>query len=74
MLDWENMTTDARIREAIRQAMSEQGMTQQAVADRLGVKQPSVGAVVSGRRGVIPKSLIDILDVLSLELYVRPKN
>ncbi len=68
------MTTDARIREAIRQAMSEQGMTQQAVADRLGVKQPSVGAVVSGRRGAIPQSLLDILDVLSLELYVRPKN
>lgn len=68
------MTTDARIREAIRQAMSEQGVTQQAIANRLGVKQPSVSAVVSGSRGIIPQSLVNILDVLSLELVVRPKN
>ena len=53
--------------------MSEQGLTQQALAERLGIKQPSVAAVISGARGTIPQSLIDVLDALNLELYVREK-
>lgn len=68
------MTTDERIRQSIKQTMGEKGLTQQAIADELGVKQPSVAAVIGGSRGTIPQSLVDILDVLDLELIAVPKK
>lgn len=54
--------------------MAERDITQQALADTLGIKQPSVAAIVSGDRGKIPQSLIAVLDALGLELTVRSKG
>lgn len=53
--------------------MRRKGLTQSELAWRLGVQPQSVHAVLKGARGKQPKSLLDILNVLDLELAVRPK-
>lgn len=54
--------------------MGEQKLTQKELADKLGIKQPSVADVIGGRRGRVPQSLIDILEALGLELTARKKS
>ena len=54
--------------------MAEQGVTQAELAERLGVKQPSVAQVLSPNAAKIPQSLIDVLNELGLELVVKPKR
>ncbi|SMB89244.1 XRE family transcriptional regulator [Deinococcus hopiensis] len=66
--------TDHEIRAAIRKAIQAQKVTQNELAQRLGVKQPSVADLLSGRRGRVPQSLVDLLEVLGLELMVQPKG
>lgn len=67
---------DQRIREAMRLAMETHSpkLTQAALAERLGVSQPAVAALLSGRRGQIPQSLVDMLEALDLELVVQLKE
>ncbi|WP_420597025.1 XRE family transcriptional regulator [Deinococcus sp.] len=62
---------DEKIRAAIRAAMAEKQLTQFEVAQRLGVKQPSVAAILSGKRGRVPQSLLDMLTALDLRLTVE---
>jgi transcriptional regulator with XRE-family HTH domain len=68
------MNTDERIRLAIREAMNDKGLTQQELADKLGIKQPSVAQLISGKYGAIPQSLLDVLEALDLELVVQAKK
>ncbi len=70
-----NELTDAdkTIRDTMKRVMHEEGLTQAALAERLGVKQPSVADILSGRRGRQPESLLNLLDALGLELTVTPK-
>lgn len=66
--------TDQRIRDAVRTVMDgSPKVTQTALAERMGITQPAVAGLVSGRRGLIPQSLINLLDALGLELVVQPK-
>ncbi|WP_345468165.1 helix-turn-helix transcriptional regulator [Deinococcus carri] len=67
---------DRRIREAMRHAMETHSprLTQSSLAERLGISQPAVAALLSGRRGQIPQSLVDLLDALNLELVVQEKE
>lgn len=58
----------------MRQVMAEKNLTQVELAKRLGVKQPSIAAILSGKRGTIPQSLLDLLDALDLELNAQPKK
>ncbi|WP_425146536.1 helix-turn-helix domain-containing protein [Deinococcus sp.] len=66
------MNVNERIRVEIRAAMSRQGVTQAELARRLGVKPPSLAQVLSGKRGVMPESLMDVLHALGLTLDVVP--
>lgn len=68
--------TDQRIRNQIRERLFQMDprLTQQELAQKLGVKQPSVADLLSGRRGQVPQSLIDLLDVLDMEIAVQPKQ
>lgn len=68
------MDTNARIKDAMRQRMAEQGISQGELARRLGIKQPSVAGVLSHGRARVPQSLIDVLEALDLELTVVPKH
>jgi transcriptional regulator with XRE-family HTH domain len=66
-------TTDKTIREALKRTMREKGLTQAALAERLGIKQPSVADILTGRRGRQPESLLNLLDAVGLELTIREK-
>ncbi len=66
--------TDEQIRTTMRAAMTEQGLTQQQMAERLGIKQASFSEVLSGKYGRVPPSLLRALDALGLELVARPKG
>lgn len=65
---------NARIRVKIREEMNRQGVTQAELARQLGVKPPSLAQVLSGKRGTMPESLMDVLDALGLELVAVPKG
>jgi len=67
--------TDSRIRDGLRQAIERQipRLTQLELANKLGIKQPSVAELLSGKRGRIPQSLIDLADALGLEIVIQPK-
>jgi len=66
--------TDQTIRQAIREAMLSQGLTQAELAQKLGVKQPSVAQLISGKYGAVPASLLNALDALGLEIVIQPKR
>ena len=54
--------------------MQQKGLTQAELARRLGKAPQSVAPILKGRRGKQPESLLEILDLLDLELEVRPKG
>jgi HTH-type transcriptional regulator/antitoxin HipB len=68
------METDAVIREAIRAEMKKRNLTQQQLADMMGVQQSSIARLLSGKRSKQPSMLLKILDTLGLELKVEPKR
>jgi transcriptional regulator with XRE-family HTH domain len=59
---------DQRIRDRIRAEMTAQGLTQVELARRLGIRPPSLSQVLSGSRGRVPQSLLDVLDELGLTI------
>lgn len=63
-----------RIRQSIRQEMDRQNVTQAELARKLDVKPPSLSQVLSGKRGLMPESLMDVLDALGLELVAQRKG
>jgi transcriptional regulator with XRE-family HTH domain len=65
--------TDLQIREAAKEALKERFGTESELARAMGVSRSHINQVLSGARGTIPQSLIDVLDALNLELYVREK-
>lgn len=66
------METDELIRQRIRARMQECGLTQAELARQLGIKPPSLAQILSGRRGRVPESLLDVLEALDLHLDARP--
>ena len=66
--------TDRQIRLAIKHRIVDLGITQQEVADRLGVRKQAVSATILGKRGLLPKSLLELLDALGLELVAVPRK
>jgi len=66
------MDVNAKIRVQIREEMNRQGITQAELARRLGIKPPSLAQVLSGKRGTMPESLMDVLEALGLELVAVP--
>lgn len=64
------MDANLRIREAMKAAVSRRGLTHAQLANRLGIKQPSVTQLLNGSYGKVPKSLLEALDALGLELQV----
>lgn len=52
---------------AIREAMASRGITQSALAERLGLAQPAVSMRLSGRTRITVDELIQIADLLGVE-------
>ena len=55
---------DDLIRERVRARMAELKLTQAELARQLGIRTPSLAQILSGRRGRVPKSLLDVLNIL----------
>jgi len=66
--------TNERIRQAMKQAMREQGLSHAQLAERLGISQPSVTQILNGQYGNVPRSLLNALDALGLTLEVAKKH
>ncbi len=54
--------------------MQDRGLTQAELARQLGIKPPSLAQILSGRRGLVPASLLNVLDALELKLDTFPKE
>jgi transcriptional regulator with XRE-family HTH domain len=68
------MDLNERISKQLKLEMKKQGVTQVALAERMGLKLASVNQVVNGKRSGVAKPLEAILDALDLELVVKPKD
>ena len=66
--------TEERLRQQIEQARAAHGLTHAALAEKLGVKSPSVTVVLTRKSGRIPQSLLDVLDALDLELTAQSRQ
>lgn len=65
---------DKEIRQEIRVEMARRGVSQRELARRLGVTPSALSQVVSGTRGTIPQSLLDVLAALGLTLKAVPAD
>ena len=68
------LKTDRELESKIRETMKQKGLTQVVLARQLGIKPPSVTKIITGKTGIIPQSLIDLLEALQLELTVQPSS
>ena len=68
------MDVNRPIRDAVRQRMKAQGLTQEGLAEQLGTLQPSIARLLSGRSGAVPKLWQEVLDAVGLELVAVPKG
>jgi transcriptional regulator with XRE-family HTH domain len=61
------------VRTQVKARMKEKGLTQQAVADALGVDRVYVNRMLSGNASQVPGRWADLLKELGLELTVKEK-
>jgi AraC-like DNA-binding protein len=64
--------TDA-IRQIVKERIDELKTTQAEVARGLGLQRQYLGRMLNEHVGDAPKSWLELLDTLNLELYVREK-
>jgi len=62
------------LREALRQTMLEQGISQAELARRIDKTRHAVNRALGPEGPKVPGIIEDILDALGLELFVRPKE
>jgi predicted XRE-type DNA-binding protein len=67
------MSVDDSIKSQVKAHMRRGGTTQKELADKLGIRQPSVAAAL-GKTTAINQGFAEILDALGLELTVQPKT
>ena len=65
---------NSEVRETVRQAMRERELTQMEFAQRLGMTQPALAKMLTGRTGQIPESWQKVLDELDLKLVAVPRG
>ncbi|GGO28466.1 helix-turn-helix domain-containing protein [Deinococcus humi] len=68
------MDVNERIRARVRAEMVQQNLTQIELARRLGISPPALSQIMSGRRGTMPESLMNVLEALGLTLEAVPKK
>lgn len=61
-----------RIRARVRAELTQQNMTQIELARRLGITPPALSQIMSGKRGTIPESLMNVLEALGLTVEAVP--
>jgi hypothetical protein len=73
-LEQKRLQLETTITNEMRAAMNRHGLSNAQAGAKLGQSAQAFHQVVSRKRGTIPQSLIDALDVLGLELAVREKT
>ena len=63
-----------RIRARVRAEMAQQNLTQIELARRLGISPPALSQIMSGKRGTMPESLMNVLEALGLTLEAVPSK
>ena len=63
-----------KIVETVKAKMKHDGITQEALANRLGMARTNLVRLVNGHVGSVPKRWQDVLDELGLELVAVPKG
>lgn len=63
-----------QIREAARQALKERRLRQEDIAREIGLSQPEVARLLTGKVGKIPDAWIKLLDALGLKVIAVPKD
>lgn len=63
---------NSEIRATIRQTMGQQELSQVDLAKRLQISPPALSQILSGKRGTVPESLMDVLTALGLTLEAVP--
>ena len=62
--------SDLRIREAISRRVDNEA----ELARQIGVTRSHINQIMTGRRGLIPKSLLAVVEAAGLELIAVPKD
>lgn len=63
---------NADVRDAVKAALEQKGMTQAELARRIGMERPNLHRLLSGKSGQVPEAWQKILKELGLELTARP--
>ncbi|MBZ9905618.1 helix-turn-helix domain-containing protein [Mesorhizobium sp. B2-3-14] len=66
--------TPEQIGNAIRRARKQKGLSQAALGDRAGMRQPSVSIIESGNPAARLDSVLALLAALDLEFQVAPRS
>ena len=65
---------NARIREAVRQAIESRQLTPKELARELGMEPQNLSRMLTGNSGRVPENWEKILDALDLELVACPRH
>ena len=65
---------DRKVRLELDSLMSKEGLTQVDIAEKMEKSRQIVNSVISGRRGLIPANLREILDAADCTLKVVKKH
>lgn len=63
-----------KIREAVRERMNAEGLTQTELARRLGMEPNNLSRMLSGGSGKIPEAWQQLLDALNLEVVAQRRE
>ena len=63
-----------QIRAAVKEVLSEKGMTQEQIAMQLGVPRTQINRMLNGDIGKVPESWTALADALGLEVVIQAKQ
>ncbi len=69
-----NTHMNTKVAGAVKSKMKADGLSQQALADRLGMKRTNLVRMLGGHVGSVPRRWQEVLDELGLELIAVPKE
>ena len=69
-----NSVMNPKIVETVKAKMQADGVTQTALAERMGIERTNLVRIVNGHIGTVPKRWQQLLDELGLELVAVPKG
>ena len=69
-----NTYMNDKIVQTVKTKMKEDGVTQEALAKRLGMERTNLVRLVNGHVGSVPRRWQEVLDELGLELIAVPKE